>query len=79
MRSSFGGRVWREQVSAPLDLNVIFLLELIDPNLADVAEGSNVVREDDHRDRFTRSDFQCCFPSCCRPAIRIEASGYLSN
>jgi hypothetical protein len=30
----------------PLDLDVVFLAQLVDPSLADVAERSNVVRED---------------------------------
>jgi hypothetical protein len=36
-----------QQVRAPLNLDIIILLESIDPILADIAVWSNVIREDD--------------------------------
>jgi hypothetical protein len=46
-----------EQIRAPLDLNIVVPGQLIDPNLADIAEGSDVVGEDDHWYRLTGADF----------------------
>jgi hypothetical protein len=59
MWSPFRRRVRREQVSAPLNLDVVLLLKLIDPYLADVAEWSDIVREDNDWNRLVRLDFQC--------------------
>jgi len=43
-------RIRREQVRAPLNLDIVVLLQSIDPNLADIAEWSDVVGK--HHDRY---------------------------
>ena len=43
MRTTLRRGIRREQVGAPLNLDIVFLLKLIDPNLADIAEWSDVV------------------------------------
>lgn len=62
--TAFGRCVGREQVGAPLHHDIVFLLQSIDPDLADIAEWSDVVGEDDNRNRLTGSDFQSSFLSC---------------
>ena len=64
----FGGAV-PQQVRPPLDLDVEFLLELVEPGQADVAPGSNVVVPDvnGNRVRLRRTGF--C--SHCKPFVQL--------
>lgn len=66
------GRAGPKKVRPPLDVNVEFLLEFVEPGQADVTPGSNVVVPDVNGDRVRLSGTGFC--GHCKPFVQLTLS-----